>query len=62
MANVKNNTKKNRKYCKSIIYIYTLLVWVSVCLYPINVKMANQIGPKKFMKDRPDVTPGKVYG
>ena len=37
-------------------YIY--FAWVSVCLYPINVKTAEPIGPK-FVMDR--VTPGKLY-
>ena len=31
---------------KMMTSIYTLLVWVSVCLYPINVKTAEPIGPK----------------
>jgi len=33
--------------------------WVSVSLYPINVKTAEPIGPKFFVGSR--VTPGKVY-
>ena len=64
------------KFFTFIIYIYAnlfiykfglsvcLSVWVSwclfVCLYPINVKMAEPIGPKFFVGSR--VTPGKVYG
>ena len=36
-------------YC---IYIYTLLVCLSVRLYPINVKTAKPIGPK-FCVDYP---------
>ena len=31
-----------------------------VCLYPINVKTAEPIGPKPFLRSR--VTPGRVYG
>ena len=34
---------------------------MSVCLYPINVKTAEPIGPKKISLG-PRVTPGKVYG
>ena len=30
------------------IFIYTLLVCLGVCLYPINVKTAEPIGPKFF--------------
>ena len=45
------------------IYIYTLLVWVSVylsvCLYPKNVKTAEPIRPKFGVE--PHVAPGKVY-
>ena len=37
-----------------------LFVCLSVCLYPINVKTAEPIGPKFFVGSR--VTPGKVYG
>ena len=32
---------------------------LSVCLYPINVKKAEPIGPKFFVG--PHVIPGKVY-
>ena len=40
------------------LYIFSLssLFW---CLYPINVKTADPIGPKFFEGSR--VTPGKVY-
>ena len=36
-----------------------LSVWVSVCLYPINVKTAEPIGPKFFVGS--SVTPGQGY-
>ena len=36
-----------------------LSVWVFVCLYPINVKSAEPIGPKFCVG--PHVAPGKVY-
>ena len=42
------------------IYIYTLLICLPVCLYPINVKRIKPIGPKFCMG--PHMTPGKVYG
>ena len=42
------------------IYIYTLLVCLFVCSYPINVKTAEPIGPKFCVG--PYMTPGKVYG
>ena len=41
------------------IYKFGLSVCLSVCLYPINVKTAEPIGPKFFVG--PHVTPGKVY-
>ena len=41
------------------IYIYTLLVCLSVHLYPINVKTAEPIRPKFYVA--PHVTPGKEY-
>jgi len=40
-------------------YLYINLACLSVCLYPINVKTAEPIGPKFFVG--PHVTPGKVY-
>ena len=40
--------------------LYINLACLSVCLYPINVKTAEPIGPKFFVGSR--VTPGKVYG
>ena len=40
--------------------IYTLLVWVSVCLYPINVKTSEPRESKTF--EATYTTPGKVYG
>ena len=49
-------------YCSSI-YKFGLSVWVFVCLfvclYPINVKTAEPIGPKFFVRHH--VTTGKVY-
>jgi len=36
-----------------------LSVWVSVCLYPINVKTAEPIGPKFFVGHH--MITGKVY-
>ena len=36
-----------------------LFVYLSVCLYPINVKTAEPIGPKFFVGHH--VTTGKVY-
>ena len=59
----------NRDYVKVIqVYLYInlacLSVWVSVCLsvclYPINFKTAELIGPKFFVGTC--MTPGKVYG
>jgi len=41
------------------IYKFGLSVCLSVCLYPINVKTAEPIGPKFCVG--PHVTPGKVY-
>ena len=41
------------------IYKFGLSVCLSVCLYPINVKTAEQIGPKFFVGHH--VTTGKVY-
>ena len=43
-------------YCLSV----SLYVWVSVCLYPINVKTAEPIEPKFCVG--PHMTPEKVYG
>ena len=50
-TNTTNTYTKSKKthHCIFHTYIYTLLVWVSVCLsvrlYPINVKTAEPIGP-----------------
>ena len=45
---------------KSIyIYFACLFVCLAVCLYPMNVKTAELIGPKFCVG--PYVTPGKVY-
>ena len=41
------------------IYNLCLSGWVSVCLCPINVKIAEPIGPKFYLT--PHITPGKVY-
>ena len=52
-------------FCRFNLYIILacLFVWVSwclsVCLYPINVKTAEPIGPKFFVGHLG--TPGKVY-
>ena len=40
------------------IYILCLSVWVSVCLYPINVKTAEPIGPNLCVV--PHTTPRKI--
>ena len=43
------------------VCLFGCLLWcLSVCLYPINVKTAEPIGPKFFVGHH--VTPGKVYG
>ena len=34
--------------------------WKLICLYPINIKTVELIGPKFFVAPR--VTPGKIYG
>ena len=39
--------------------LYINLAWLSVCLYPINVKTAEPIGSKFFVGHH--VTTGKVY-
>ena len=50
---------------KSLVYIYKfglsvcLFVCLSVCLYPINFKTAEPMGPKFFVGHLG--TPGKVY-
>ena len=44
---------------KLYINLACLSVWVSVCLYPINVKTAETIGPKFFVGHH--MTTGKVY-
>ena len=38
-----------------------LLKRTTVCLYPMNVKTAEPIGPKVFVGPRSRVNPGKVY-
>ena len=43
------------------IYINNLLVCLSVCLYPINIKTAEPIGPKFGLFAEPHMTPGEVY-
>ena len=60
---------KNAFNCKEVlqqlfkhnlyINLACLSVWVSVCLYPINVKTAEPIGTKFCVGHH--VTPGKVY-
>ena len=42
-----------------LIYIYTLLVCLGVCLHPMNVKKAKPIGPKFCVGLH--MSPGKVY-
>ena len=44
--------------CPSHLYIY--FAWLSVCLYPINVK-TNELIRSKFCVG-PHMTPRKVYG
>ena len=51
--------QKSFLFIVSIIYKFGLSVCLSVCLYSINVKTAEPIGPKNFVGSR--VTPGKVY-
>ena len=41
------------------LYLYINLACLFVCLYPINVKTAEPIGPKFFVRHH--VTTGKVY-
>ena len=55
LLKIKNNFSKYIFTCESSIYILCL----SVCLYPINIKTAEPIGPKFFVWSR--VTPGKVF-
>ena len=52
--------KKNAKLYKNRqLYISIYKFGLSVCLYPINVKTAEPIGPKFFVVHLG--TPGKVY-
>ena len=48
---------------QDIIYLYIYFVFLFgnsfVCLYPINVKTAEPIGP--IILSGPHMTPGKVY-
>ena len=44
-------------YC--LQYLYINLACLFVCLYPINVKTAEPIGPKFVVG--PQGAPGKVY-
>ena len=46
-----------RRSCRSHL---TYILCLSVCLYPINVKTVESIGPKFFVG--PNVTPGNGYG
>ena len=48
--------------CLSVCLFVCLFVCIQlfVCLYPINVKTAQPIGPKFFVGTR--VTPWKIYG
>ena len=52
-------TKKNNLESLGWINLYINLACLSVCLYPINVKTAEPIGPKFFVG--PHGAPGKVY-
>ena len=51
----KNSLPGNFSGCKISLYIN-----FAVCLYPINVKTAEQIGPKFCVE--PNMTPGKISG
>ena len=48
-----------KEYFFSVIFLYSLFVCLSVCLYPINVKTADPIGSKFCVG--PYMTPGKFY-
>ena len=50
--------KSNFLYLR-LEYLYINLACLFVCLYPINVKTAEPIGPKFFVRHLG--TPGKVY-
>ena len=43
------NSHANFLYTIFYIYFACMGVWGSVCLYPINVKTAEPIGPKFFV-------------
>jgi len=43
------HTNKQTEITTLSIYKFVLSVWVSVCLYPINVKTAEPIGPNFFV-------------
>ena len=49
----------NKKISCIDIYLHIYFACLYVCLYPINVKTAESIGPKFFVGHH--VTTGKVY-
>ena len=55
-----NRTILNQDISSHVILdLYINIASVSGCLYPINVKTAEPIGPKLCVE--PHLTPGKVY-
>ena len=56
---VPRNMIVGKWFWMSSIYKFGLSVCLSVCLYPINVKTAEPIGPKFFVGHH--MTTGKVY-
>ena len=54
-----SDSKSVKNTVNDLIYLYINLVCLSVCLYPINVKTAEPIGPNFFVGHLG--TPGKVY-
>ena len=63
LIEIKPRYKRRPLYSKFIqfpsCHLYINLAGLSVCLYPINVKTAEPIGPKFFVGHH--VTTGKVY-
>ena len=63
LIEIKPRYKRRPLYSKFIqfpsCHLYINLAGLSVCLYPINVKTAEPIGPKFFVAHH--VTTGKVY-
>ena len=58
-GNLPIQTEKSAKFKSLSIYNFGLSVCLFVCLYPINVKTAEPIGPKFFVGHLG--TPRKVY-